>query len=41
MSLPSATGSRRMASAAAAPPLEPPAVRVGAWALRVAPNTGL
>ncbi len=40
-SLPSATGSRRCASATAAPPLEPPALRSGAQALGVPPNSGL
>ena len=40
-SLPSATGSMRVASATAAPPLLPPAERVGSKALRVAPNTSL
>ena len=40
-SLPSAIGSIRQASAAAAPPLEPPAERVVSHGLRVAPKTGL
>src|SRR5690606_18455771 len=41
MSLPSAIGCRPVASAAAAPPLLPPAVRVGSYGLRVAPKIGL
>ena len=40
-SLPSATGSMRVASATAAPPLLPPADLVGSKALRVAPKTSL
>ena len=40
-SLPSARQTIRAASAAAAPPLLPPAVRSSAHGLRVAPNTGL
>ncbi len=35
---PSATGSRRCASATAAPPLLPPALRVRSQALTVVPN---
>ena len=41
MSLPSATGSMRAASAAAAPPLEPPAVFDVFQGLSVGPNTSL
>jgi hypothetical protein len=41
VSLPSAIGSRRAATAAAAPPLLPPHVLVTSYGLRVAPNTGL
>jgi hypothetical protein len=41
MSLPSASGHIPEASAAAAPPLLPPADLVSAYGLRVAPNTGL
>src|SRR6476660_531558 len=40
-SLPSARQTIRAASAAAAPPLLPPALRLGSHGLRVAPNTGL
>src|SRR5262249_23235900 len=40
-SLPSATGSMRNASAAAAPPLLPPEVLDCSYALSVVPNTGL
>ena len=40
-SLPSATGSMRVASATAAPPLLPPALFDGSYALRVTPNTSL
>ena len=40
-SLPSATGSMPLASAVAAPPLEPPQVRAGSQGLRVLPKTGL
>jgi hypothetical protein len=38
---PSASGSIPLATAAAAPPLEPPAVRERSNGLRVAPNTAL
>jgi hypothetical protein len=38
---PSATGSRRKASAAAAPPLEPPTVTAGSQGLGVGPNSRL
>src|SRR4051812_50202018 len=38
---PSATGTIPAATAAAAPPLEPPTVRVVSYGLRVAPKTGL
>src|SRR6201999_146564 len=38
---PSASGTRRAASPAPAPPLDPPAERSGAHGLRVAPKTGL
>ena len=38
---PSARDSEPQARAAAAPPLEPPEVRVGSQGLRVVPNTGL
>ena len=38
---PSATGSRRCASATAAPPLEPPALTLESQALPVAPNSVL
>src|SRR4051812_25082006 len=41
VSLPSAIGTRLHVSAHAAPPLEPPTVRVRSYPLRVAPNTGL
>ena len=41
MSLPSASGTIPDASAAAAPPLDPPADRVRSYGLRVVPNTGL
>ena len=41
MSLPSAIGNIPLASATAAPPLEPPQVRVVLYGLRVAPNTAL
>ncbi len=41
MSDPSARGTIPEASAHAAPPLEPPADRVGSTGLRVTPNTGL
>lgn len=41
MSLPSATGSMFSASAAAVPPLLPPAERSGFQALRVVPYTRL
>ena len=41
MSLPSATGNMRSASATAAPPLEPPAHLSLSQALRVMPKTGL
>jgi hypothetical protein len=40
-SLPSARQIIRAVSAAAAPPLLPPALRLGSHGLRVAPNTGL
>ena len=40
-SLPSATGSNRSASATAAPPLLPPAERVGSQGLGVAPKSSL
>src|SRR5262245_32693311 len=40
-SLPSATGRRPAASAAPAPPLDPPAVLVGSYGLRVVPYTSL
>ena len=40
-SLPSAIGSRRQASATAAPPLDPPAERDVSHGLRVAPKTRL
>ena len=39
MSLPSAIGSMPVASAAAAPPLEPPALLVGSYGLTVVPYT--
>src|SRR5581483_2967716 len=41
MSVPSAIGSIRVASATAAPPLLPPHVFVRSYGLLVAPNTGL
>ena len=41
MSLPSATGCSRSARLTAAPPLDPPAVRVTSQALRVRPKTAL
>ena len=41
MSLPSATGSMWSASATAAPPLDPPAVRPWSNAFSVGPYTGL
>ena len=41
MSLPSARGSISVASATAAPPLLPPAVLVGSYGFKVAPNTAL
>ncbi len=41
MSLPSASGCMPAASAAAAPPDEPPAVRERSYGLRVTPNTSL
>ena len=41
MSLPSASGTMPAASAAAAPPLEPPADRDGSTGLRVVPKTVL
>ena len=37
----SASGARPQATAAAAPPLEPPAVRARSYGLRVTPKTGL
>src|SRR5690349_6747319 len=40
-SLPSANGRRPAASAAPAPPLDPPAVLVGSYGLRVVPYTEL
>ena len=39
-SVPSASGPAPSATAAAAPPLEPPAVRVGSCGLRVTPDSG-
>lgn len=41
MSEPSATATMPVASAAATPPLDPPALRVGSCGLRVGPNSGL
>ena len=41
MSLPSATGCSLKASDTAAPPLEPPALRVMSHGFSVVPNTGL
>ena len=41
MSLPSASGTSRAASATAEPPLEPPDIRLGAHGLRLEPMSGL
>jgi hypothetical protein len=41
VSVPSAAGASRAATAAALPPLEPPGMRVGSYGLHAGPNAAL